>query len=232
MAAAKAEYKVDGHPFNPQDLSGIWGNNGIDLDLKALPSFTPLGQQMFEATRAPEAAPGITATNVNDPMLICDPLGYPRWFTYNYGFEFVMLPDRVLQFFELGHTWRTIWTDGRKLPTNPPQQRWLGYAVGRWEGDTFIVDGSTSAVWIAENGVLFIPPAPPAIPSVSVAFLRAHAQRASLEIRVEPLTWDRFEAADEAFLTNAFGGAVPIRGRGGDLFARVARLFAEAWYTQ
>lgn len=97
--------------------------------------------------------------------------------------------------------------------------------------DGLIVDGSTSAVWIAERGTLFTPPAPPAIPSVSVAFVRAQAERAELDIRVEPVSWERFEAAEEAFLTNAFGGAVPVRGRGGELFARVAALFAEAWRT-
>src|SRR3989442_12909557 len=50
-----------------------------------------------------------------------------------------MLPDRVLQFFEITHTWRTIWTDGRKLPENPPEPRWMGWSVGHWEGDTFVV---------------------------------------------------------------------------------------------
>lgn len=95
--------------------------------------------------------------------------------------------------------------------------------------DGTVVDGSTAAVWIAEGGVLYTPPAPPAIPSVSVAFVRAQARRAGLDIRMEPVTWERFRAAEEAFLTNAFGGAVAVRGRGGALFARVAELFDEAW---
>jgi branched-subunit amino acid aminotransferase/4-amino-4-deoxychorismate lyase len=95
--------------------------------------------------------------------------------------------------------------------------------------DDTVVDGSTAAVWIAEGGVLYTPPAPPAIPSVSVAFVRAQAQRAGLDIRVESITWQRFDAAEEAFLTNAFGGAVAVRGRGGAMFTRAAELFAEVW---
>ena len=148
LAAANIQYKVEGHAFNAHDLSGVWGNNGLELDVKNVPPFTPQGQRMFEATRSE-----IPTTNSRDGMLICDPLGYPRWFAYNYGFEFVMLPDRVLQFFEWGHTWRTIWTDGRKLPADPPQQRWLGYAVGHWEGDTFVVEGSgyDDRSWISED---------------------------------------------------------------------------------
>ena len=148
LAAAYKTYNVDGHPFDPHDLSGVWGNNGIELDVKNVPPFTPLGEQMFEATRSE-----IPTTNSKDGMLICDPLGYPRLFAYNYGFQFVMLPDRVLQFFEWGHTWRDIWTDGRKLPDDPPQPRWLGYAVGRWEGDTLVVEGYgyDDRSWISED---------------------------------------------------------------------------------
>lgn len=95
--------------------------------------------------------------------------------------------------------------------------------------DGTVVDGSTAAVWIAENGSLITPPAPLAIPSVSVAFVRAQARHAGLRVRVEPFSWVRFGAAEEAFLTNAFGGIVPVRGRGGECCERVGALFAEAW---
>jgi len=95
--------------------------------------------------------------------------------------------------------------------------------------DGTVVDGSTAAIWIAEGSALFTPPAPPAIPSVSVAFVAAQALRAGLDVRVETLTWERFEAADEAFFTNAFGGAAPVRGRVGARFEAVRSLFVEAW---
>jgi len=148
LAAANKTYKVDGHAFDPHDLSGVWGNNGMELDVKNVPAFTPKGAQMFEATHS-----DIPTTNSKDGMLVCDPLGYPRLFAYNYGMQFVMLPDRVLQFFEWGHTWRDIWTDGRKLPEDPPTPRWLGYAVGHWEGDTFVVEGNgfDERSWISED---------------------------------------------------------------------------------
>jgi hypothetical protein len=64
-----------------------------------------------------------------------------------------MLPDRVLQFFEWSHTWRTIWTDGRALLDDPPVPRWHGYAVGRWEGDTFVIEsnGFDDRPWLSED---------------------------------------------------------------------------------
>jgi len=145
---------VDTHPFNKHDLSGIWsGNpddlagNGIPINLKAAPSLTALGKQLFAAQQSES-----TQWNSKDPENVCDPMGWPRWLTFNFGFQFVALPDRVLQFFEWGHTWRDIWTDGRKLPPDPPIPRYLGYAVGRWEGDTFVVDsnGYDDRSWITQ----------------------------------------------------------------------------------
>jgi hypothetical protein len=34
---------------------------------------------------------------------------------------------------------RQIFTDGRPLPQDP-EPAWLGYSIGRWDGDTFVVD--------------------------------------------------------------------------------------------
>ena len=34
---------------------------------------------------------------------------------------------------------RQVFTDGRPLPT-VSEPTWLGYSVGRWEGDTFVVE--------------------------------------------------------------------------------------------
>ena len=150
IAAARA--KAADLPFDPRDLSGVWGQNRVQLSTPA-PPLTPLGQKLYDATKAEAAADGsFEVTNTKDGMLICDPLGWPRWFTYNYGFEFAHLPKRVVQFIEWGHLWRDIWTDGRALPENP-EPRWLGYSVGRWEGDTFVIEsnGFDDRSWLSEN---------------------------------------------------------------------------------
>lgn len=158
-AYAEADRKkanVDTRPFNKHDISGVWSgtpqgldDNGSILDLSTLPPFTPYGEKLYAQTisDSPE-------WSSKDPMNICDPLGFPRSFTYNYGIEFITLPGRVLEFFEWGHYSRTIWTDGRKLPPNPPIARFYGYAVGRWDGDTFVVEsnGYDDRSWlVADN---------------------------------------------------------------------------------
>jgi hypothetical protein len=145
--------KVDTRAFDVHDISGIWsGNpndlevNGLPLNMTAVPSFTPYGRKLFDADQSDSPQ-----WNSKDPENTCDPMGWPRWLTFSYGFEFLVLPDRVLQFFEWGHTWRDIWTDGRKLPPNPPISRYLGYAVGKWDRDTFVVEsnGYDDRSWLA-----------------------------------------------------------------------------------
>lgn len=150
-AAAKAR----GQAFNPRDLSGVWGVRGGGLNLStAVPPMAAAGQAKFDA-----AKPGMGPRAVplgNDPMLVCDPLGYPRWLNYNYGMEIIQLPDRVVQFFELYHTYRTIFTDGRVLPKpqDDAEPRWMGYSVGRWEGDSFIIESTSfdDRSWLDTQG--------------------------------------------------------------------------------
>jgi hypothetical protein len=148
---------VDTHTFDVHDISGVWnGNpkdltvNGIPLNVAAAPSFTPYGQKLFDANQSDSPQ-----WNSKDPHNVCDPMGWPRLMTFNFGFQFVVLPNRVVQFFEWSHTWRDIWTDGRKLPADPPIPRYLGYAVGRWEGDTFVVEsnGYEDRSWLAQTPV-------------------------------------------------------------------------------
>jgi hypothetical protein len=158
-AEAKAKNQVEGHAFNPRDLSGVWGYAGVANTFRnpPPPPMTEWGKQRFAATVSDKNAAGESLHNKDTykgsgAPVNCDPPGWPRLHLDNYGFEFVMLPDRVLQFFEITHTWRTIWTDGRKLPETPPELRWMGWNVGRWEGDTFVVEsnGYDDRSWISE----------------------------------------------------------------------------------
>ncbi len=163
--------KPKDHPFNPHDLSGVWGGVSAGGVFRlgeqsafttkdqggrsegTPPPMTPFGKERYNATLTEEAPDGGPVSNSKDPMLICDPLGWPRLFTYNYGFEIITLPDRVLQNFVWGNAWRTIWTDGRKLPENPPELRFMGWAVGHWDGDTFVVEsnGYDDRSWLNED---------------------------------------------------------------------------------
>lgn len=49
---------------------------------------------------------------------------------------------------------RQVFMDGRALPGKDAQPWWFGYSVGRWDGDTLIVEsnGFLDNAWIDENG--------------------------------------------------------------------------------
>ena len=44
--------------------------------------------------------------------------------------------------------------DGRPLPRNDPQPWWYGYSVGKWDGDTLVVEttGLRDDGWLDVNG--------------------------------------------------------------------------------
>jgi hypothetical protein len=146
----------------PHDLSGVWmqypdgpapgvpGMNAIDQRFR--PPLTPWGQAKFDAAR-PMQGPTAVAGQENAPTLRCDPDGPPRVLNLPNPFEIIQIPGRVLMFFELGHVWRTIWTDGRSLPKDLDPS-WLGYSVGKWDGDTFVVDtiGFNDKSWVDVYG--------------------------------------------------------------------------------
>jgi hypothetical protein len=84
----------------------------------------------------------------HDPMFQwCKPAGGPRQFQQASGFQFVEQPDfkRVFVLHGGGNrNRRIIYTDGRKqvgqLGGNDDNPLFYGQAVGRWDGDTFVVD--------------------------------------------------------------------------------------------
>ena len=51
-------------------------------------------------------------------------------------------------------TWRVIHVDGRELEADPAPS-WMGYSVGRWEGDTLVVDsnGFNDKTWVSRYGL-------------------------------------------------------------------------------
>jgi hypothetical protein len=145
-------------PFDLHDLSGIWwGHNarGVNSSLSSTaPPMTPWAQERYNA-----AKPGLGRSSRaqplgNDPMMICDPMGFPRiMFWTNYPYEIVQLPNRTLVFFDWFYTYRTIWTDGRQLAADP-DPRWYGNSVGTWEGDAFVVrsNGFDDRSWLDADG--------------------------------------------------------------------------------
>lgn len=156
-AQPQEKTKAEAAPAPKRDLTGVWqlqSSGGAEslAPEKDMPPMTSWAKARFEAEKpgyGSRAAPG-----GNDPILQCDPIGFPRIMYMPTPFEFLQAQGRVLQFFEREHEYRTIWTDGRTLPKDS-DPTWFGYASGHWEGDyTFVVQSSgfNDRTWLGADG--------------------------------------------------------------------------------
>ena len=143
-------------PASKRDLNGAWtapvgfvGN---------FPPYTPLGA---ERAKLNKSEPVYHLANTNDPLMTCDPLGFPRnIINETRGMRFAQLPDRMIILSQYQRVWREIWMDGRELPKSIDTKdgapsRWYGYSVGHWDGDyTFVIDsvGMDDRTWLDTSG--------------------------------------------------------------------------------
>ena len=93
----------------------------------------------------------------DDPEANCLPTGVPR--IAPYPWRIVQTPsDRkpthIFFLFEANiHSYRQIFMDGRQHPADP-NPTWYGDSIGRWEGDTLVVDtvGYNDKFWFDFRG--------------------------------------------------------------------------------
>jgi hypothetical protein len=130
---------ADGKP----DFSGVYafgggggggrGGRGAQPAEPGAPARTPTlkpGAEKYRVNRGPLDT-GRTAD--------CMPLSPPDAFGVPYQFQIVQNKDTMVLLHEYPGTFRIIPLDGEPHQADPDPQ-WLGDSVGRWEGDTLIID--------------------------------------------------------------------------------------------
>ena len=97
-------------------------------------------------------------TNKEDPIFVCQPYGVPR---VGPPAKIVQTADEVIFLYAQGGAgtqptdFRVIPTDGRKHdPVRAKDVTYYGHSVGRWEGDTLLVDsvGFNDITWLERGG--------------------------------------------------------------------------------
>jgi hypothetical protein len=87
----------------------------------------------------------------DNPDANCLPMGITQFHMQPQPRKIVQTPNLTVILYEANYGIRYIYTDGRKLPPQgEPQPFWYGYSVGRWEGDTLVVE--TNNLRGAESG--------------------------------------------------------------------------------
>jgi hypothetical protein len=131
-------------PDGRADLSGVWNkaiHQNTSAPIEPLP-FTAAGLRAFN-----------DVADIVDPTARCVLPGVPRVNNSPYPMQIVQLPDKVIFMYEYMHNWRLIHTDGRNhRPHWEPSL--MGDSVGRWEGDTLIIDtvGLTDRTRLDDHG--------------------------------------------------------------------------------
>lgn len=173
-AQERGALRPDPRPYDKQNLSGYWKGNQYGYNSKFVPPMTPEGQKKLESYKPsygrmlgsqaakdhPEEDIGrkraVPPAVGNDPVGGCNPLGLMRILLYDPSpMEIVQTPDRMLQLFEWTWDHREVWSDGRPLAkVDEYLPRFNGYSIGRWQGDTFVVDtvGFDDRQWVDHFG--------------------------------------------------------------------------------
>lgn len=132
-------------PGGKPDLSGLW-QTADNLpsqgsgDLPPSPPFFNFGVNLKEGL---PYQPGVQQAMKNrstkdDHYLHCIVPGGPLMHLLPTMRKFVQTPGLLLILSEYDVNYRQIFLDGRPLPEDP-QPAWNGYSVGKWEGDTLVV---------------------------------------------------------------------------------------------
>src|SRR5437588_3205610 len=141
---APAPRTADGKP----DLSGLWQRilskyeQNVAADLK--PAEIPSWVQALVQERAEDL-------QKDSPGVQCLPWG-PSYSTSARMAKIVQTPGLIVTL-EEDLTYRQIFMDGRPLETDPIPS-WMGHSVGRWEGDTLVVQsfGFNDRSWLDHDG--------------------------------------------------------------------------------
>lgn len=143
------------------DLTGVWepmihpenAPGGIEgrgtpkylldvmRDFKGGPPFQPWAAEIFKQRQANKLR--------DNPRIRCLPTGVPGLVAYTHPYKIVQTPDLIVMMYESQTLFRQIFMDGRSHPVDP-EPTWLGYSVGRWEGDTLVIDtiGFNDKTWL------------------------------------------------------------------------------------
>lgn len=201
--SAPAPRTADGKP----DLSGVWdrgtappvpGVSAVSPAPVAAPGFSgvpPAGPNSF--TNLPSVlADGLPlqpwaaqlrserfATNSKEhPDAHCLPLHPVQLHSHPQPRKIVETPGLILIVYEANGGLRQIFMDGRPLPSDDAQPWWYGYSIGRWDGDTLVVEtkGFRDNMWIDEQGTPIT-----SAGRITERFRRVNYGNLEIEIRVD-----------------------------------------------
>ncbi len=156
-------------PDGKPDLSGVWETirtgagqviTGVDVPpLQRTSQFWNIGAGLngdlpLQPWAAELRAKRVADNSKDNPDAHCLPIGITQLHNHPQPRKIIHTPSVIVILYEANGGIRQIFTDGRPLPNNDPQPWWYGYSIGKWEGDTLVVEttGFRDGGWLDVNG--------------------------------------------------------------------------------
>ena len=189
--SAPAPRTPDGKP----DLSGVWmvstqrdGPNGPPAGRPPLAMFGNAGAGFkddlpFQPWARELQRKRAAENSLDNPDALCLPQGPLQYHLDPQPRKVVQTPHQIFLIFESNYGLRTIYVDGRTLPPQgEPQPYWHGYSVGRWEGDTLVVESNNfrGDGWLDSRGSPFTDAA-----RVTERFRRVNYGQLQIELTID-----------------------------------------------
>jgi hypothetical protein len=142
---AAAPRTSEGRP----DFSGIW-EAPSDKYLVNIAADGALPMQPWAAKLYQERQEN---NGIDRPSGRCLPHSVTDFDAHPMPRKVIQTPGLLTMLYESYHSYRQIFTDGRPLPEQP-EPAWFGYSVGKWEGDTLVVNtiGVNEKTWLDDGG--------------------------------------------------------------------------------
>jgi hypothetical protein len=155
-ARAPAPSAPSSPPADPRDWSGVWTMNGpLIFDpttaedpgqgegtfgpspkSREHPPYNAKGQALYDKILA-QRVEGVD----DDPIADCKPFGFPRIVGGGPGpIEMLITPKVVFMIWQYEQQIRRIYMDASHVPEDQRLPSYFGDSVGRWEGDTLVVE--------------------------------------------------------------------------------------------
>jgi hypothetical protein len=141
--------------FTPPELSGLFRNRPpaaptpappVDPNSPPIAAFWEIGANVPGGLPltpwAAELKKQRMASNmIDNPDANCLPMGLTQFHMHGQPRKIMQSPGEIAIMYEANYGLRSIYIDGRSLPAQGSVQPfWYGYSVGRWEGDTLVVE--------------------------------------------------------------------------------------------
>ena len=148
QALGSAHWDIEGHEARRGPVEALGALGAVPAGLGVVEG----GALPYQPLAAKKRAENLKNWLKLDPAVKCFMPGIPRATYMPFPFQIVQTPKKILVAYEFASTSRVIRLDRPGTEALAPS--WMGYSLGRWEGETLVVDvtAQVADTWFDSSG--------------------------------------------------------------------------------